>query len=249
MRNLSTDQPVRVPLSPSPHGIRIFAVADGLGGHLSGEMASQLVLSRLAETAFGTDEPVESVLTKFIEESHKELVELSRATPRHRGMGTTIAGIVVSSIGDVHIFHVGDSRIYRREDRYLQLLTKDDRPDDGTFGDPESVSNAKSMLLQCVGGVGDLVGIKPHVERINLGEKPEVFLLCSDGLSDMIAQDDIEEALADNHEKTVSSLFDRVCRAGAKDNVSIIIVEVLRDVSPADDQAAPGGHETSGVQS
>jgi serine/threonine protein phosphatase PrpC len=68
--------------------------------------------------------------------------------------------------------------------------------------------------------------IAPHVSRLDILETPETFLLCSDGLSDMITQDEMEASISGSHEATIRELFNRVRNAGAKDNVSIIVVEV-----------------------
>lgn len=248
MRNRPMVEPIRFSYSLDLSTVRVFAVADGLGGHSSGEVASQFVLSRIGAAFGGPHAPSETVLTKFIQAVHKDLFDLSCASPAYSGMGATIAGLVVGSTGAVYVFHVGDSRLYRREDRYLQQLTKDDRPEPSEYGESYSESQTKIALLQCLGGLTQFSEIAPHVTRFDIGEKPELFLLCSDGLSDMLTQDEIEGSISDSHEETVKMLFDKVCKAGAKDNVSILIVEIRPDISSQEPMAAKSSNETSGAQ-
>jgi protein phosphatase len=141
-------------------------------------------------------------------------------------MGATVAGLVAENTGAVYFFHVGDSRIYRREDRFLQLLTVDDRLDVGGYGESDPDAKPTSSLLQCLGGLAEFSAIEPHVVSFAMSDAPEVFLLCTDGLSDMISQDAMEESILLPHEAAVMALFDRVVAAGARDNVSIIVVEI-----------------------
>lgn len=227
-------EPLRMSFECSSSNPSVFALADGLGGHSSGETASQFVLTRICTAFTESTEISDDFLVKTLQDAHKGLFELSSASTTYRGMGATVAGLALDRTGTVWLFHVGDSRIYRREDRFLQLLTKDDRPEPSGYGESDSESNAKATLLQCLGGLTSFSEIVPHVGRFEMGNKPEVFLLCSDGLSDMLTLDEIEESMAESHEESVRQLFDRVRSAGAKDNVSILIVEITPDhVLPA----------------
>ena len=143
-------------------------------------------------------------------------------------MGATVAGLVVNPEGPIHLFHVGDSRIYRREGRFLQLLTRDDRFEASEYGVSDDDGHTTSSLLQCLGGLTEFAEITPHIALFEIADVPETFLLCSDGLSDMISQDEMEESMSESHEVTIRKLFDRVKSTGAKDNVSIMIVEVSK---------------------
>lgn len=232
MRNRPMVEPLRMSFECSSSTPCVFALADGLGGHSSGEVASQFVLSRICAAFTESTELSEDFLVQTLQDAHKGLFELSSASASYRGMGATVAGLALDRTGTVRLFHVGDSRIYRREDRFLQLLTKDDRPEPSEYGESDSESNAKATLLQCIGGLTRFTEIVPHVGKFELADKPEVFLLCSDGLSDMLSLDEIEESMTESHEKSVKRLFERVRAAGAKDNVSILIVEITPAAVP-----------------
>ncbi len=231
VRNRPMVEPLRMSFECSSSAPCVFSLADGLGGHASGEVAGQFVLARMCAAFTESTELSDDFLVKTLQDAHKALFELSSVSTTYRGMGATVAGLALDRTGTVRLFHVGDSRIYRREDRFLQLLTKDDRPEPSGYGESDSESNAKATLLQCLGGLTSFSEIIPHVGRFEMGDKPEVFLLCSDGLSDMLTLDEIEESMAESHEESVRRLFERVCAAGAKDNVSILIVEITPDTA------------------
>jgi serine/threonine protein phosphatase PrpC len=239
VRNQPMGEPVPFSSGSDPSGIRVFALADGLGGHSSGDVASQFVLSRICAAIAESAEVSQLSLTQMLQGVHRALFEISGTVSSYRGMGATVAGLVICPGGTVYLFHVGDSRIYRREDRFFQLLTKDDRLESAGYGENAQDSHAQSSLLQCLGGVTEFSQIAPHVSRLDILESPETFLLCSDGVSDMISQDEMEESMSDSHETTVRTLFDRVRNAGARDNVSIILVEVSPSSRPQEIPVVP----------
>jgi protein phosphatase len=207
-------------------GIRVFAVADGLGGHSSGEVASQFALARLSSSIAEAKEVSDQSLRESLRETHKALYIVSKADLVYREMGSTVAGLVVDEAGRVHLFHVGDSRIYRRQERFLEKATVDDRLESGGYGDGHLESGTGSSLLQCLGGAAEYSEIEPHIARFEMADVQETFLLCSDGLWAMLTQDEIEQSMSDSLEQTVADLLERVNAAGAKDNVSIILVRL-----------------------
>jgi serine/threonine protein phosphatase PrpC len=211
-------------------------LADGLGGHSSGEVASQFALSKLCSSIADMPEVSEVAIADALRDAHKALFNVSTADLSYQGMGATVAGVVVDVTGAVHLFHVGDSRIYRREDRFLQLLTADDRLKAGGYGETDPDFRPTSSLLQCLGGLVEFSEIEPHVVRFEMSKLAETFLLCSDGLSDIVSLDEMEESFSQSHDVTIRALFDLARAAGAKDNVSIMIVEVTPDPRP---QAVP----------
>jgi protein phosphatase len=219
-------EPVKVSSTTNASENRVFAVADGLGGHSSGEVASQFVISKLCSAVADLQMVSNESIAEVLKDLHRSLFNISTAEPEYRGMGATVAGFVVDPAGAIHLFHVGDSRVYRREDRFLQLLTEDDRFESSEYGEVESEVRPTSSLLQCLGGLSEYSEIVPHVARFEMSDTLEMFLLCTDGLSDMISQDEMEEAMSGCSEATIKTLFERVKATGAKDNVSIMIVEL-----------------------
>ena len=232
MRNRTMDDPVKFSFTSDSLELRLFAVADGLGGHASGEVASQFALAKLCSSITALSALSKESLAEVIKDLHRSLFNMSAADTAYRGMGATLAGLVLDPAGTIHLFHVGDSRIYRREGRFLQLLTKDDRFETSEYGESDQDGRPTSSLLQCLGGLIEFTEIAPHVARFEMADVPETFLLCSDGLSDMISQDDIEESMSESPVATIRTLFDRVKGAGAKDNVSIMIVDVSKSSRP-----------------
>ncbi len=227
IRNQPMEEPVALITGPHPSGVHVFALADGLGGHSSGDIASQFVLTWIYAAIAESSEISQSSLTKILQDAHRALFEISSTVSSYRGMGSTVAGLVICPGGSVYLFHVGDSRIYRREDRFLQLLTKDDRLESAGYGENEQGNNTQTALLQCLGGLTKFSEITPHIFRMDVLDKPETFLLCSDGVSDMISQDEMEASMSDYPEGTIRTLFERVRDAGARDNVSIMLVSVV----------------------
>lgn len=232
MRNWPMNEPTGFSFSTASPRLRIFAVADGLGGHSSGEVASQFALARLCSAVADLATVSEDSLADILQDTHKALFDVSRADPSYRGMGATVAGLVFDPAGAVYLFNVGDSRIYRRQERYLELTTIDDRLESGGYGEADPDSRSNSSLLQCLGGLSEFTKITPHVTRFEMSDIPETFLLCTDGVSDMLSQDELEEAFSESLEQTVRTLFERVRNAGAKDNVSILIVGISPEPKP-----------------
>jgi PPM family protein phosphatase len=247
IRNRQMLGPERFSFASGTPRTMVFALADGLGGHSAGEVASQFALSKLCSAIADMPEISEAAIANALSDVHKALFNFSIADLAYRGMGATVAGVVVDVTGVVHLFHVGDSRIYRKEDRFLQLLTADDRLEIGGYGETEPDIRPTYSLLQCLGGLVEFSEIEPHVVRFEMSDLSETFLLCSDGLSDMVSLDEMEASISQSHEATIGALFDRAIAAGAKDNVSIMIVEVAPDPQPkAVPSASPaetGEHE------
>jgi len=189
----------------------VFAVADGMGGHAGGEIASRYATKRLAETPI---DAAAAALRGRLEAINKELYQTMKAVPSLLGMGTTVAGLLLSAARAL-CFNVGDSRIYRFRRSRLEQLSIDDVPPGPRSG----------LITQTLGGAPILVPIAPHIgeEAIVL---PSRWLLCSDGLTDMLDDADIERVLATNDEPAVRALFAAAMDAGGADNISIVLVSI-----------------------
>jgi PPM family protein phosphatase len=212
----------------------LVAVADGLGGHNRGDVASTFALARLAALSDAMSEIDESSLRSALTAVHAELTDLAGTSLQFRGMGTTIAGLAVLR-GQALLFNAGDSRIYRREGDFLQLLSVDDRlASERDFGDG-AAEPATNILLQCLGGAQSSGVLSPHVSTVPLGDN-ETFLLCTDGLSDVLTLDEIEGVLMGNDDDPLAILLRKALDAGAPDNLTVVIVHIL--ASPVG-----GGHE------
>ena len=202
---------------------RLCVVADGLGGHSAGEVASTLVVRELAAAAseFKGPESVKAALHAI----NKRLYDIMQASPQLIGMGSTIAGLVTIDL-DICLFNVGDSRVYLAVGDYLRLLSKDDSAD-AKNSDPSQRTGINSHgITQSLGGLSSFSPIDPHL--IIRPAKPEDrYLLCSDGLTDMLDLDAIEASLTKDARSSVERLVQEALTAGGVDNISVIIVEII----------------------
>jgi len=189
----------------------LVAVADGMGGHAAGEVAIRYAIKRLAAESFaGGEEDIAATLAAINAELYQAMAEeLS-----WRGMGTTEVGLLLTPDRAIW-FNLGDSRLYRHRGGRLEQLSTDDVP-------PGARSGA---LTQSLGGGPAFTAIAPHIAGEDL-PVPSRWLLCSDGLSDMLGDDAIERALAVDDEEAVRQLFLQAMEAGGDDNISIILVSV-----------------------
>jgi serine/threonine protein phosphatase PrpC len=196
-------------------------IADGMGGHPAGDLASRMVIeylsARLPEAISADDR-----LVHVLRGANQALFDAMKRDPTVFGMGTTIAGVAASH-DEIVIFNVGDSRVYRIDDQRLTQLSFDDATAvAGTFS---SLDLPVRMLSQCLGGFPDVEDIAPHVVR-----HPTVpggtYLICSDGLHDMLSDAAIEACLARDLEHAVLTLFERAMDEGGNDNISIILARV-----------------------
>jgi len=208
------------PEMDAPHVVRqplplLCAVADGIGGHRAGEVASRYAAFRLAQAGAHllTAQRMRETLARVNAELYAEMTKDERLA----GMGTTVAGLVLAR--PLVRFNVGDSRLYCTGEDGLSQLSIDDVPPGPRIG----------LITQSLGGGDPHRPLRPHVHEEAL-TVPSRFLLCSDGLTDMIEDEEIEDCLALPDSEAVLALFDRAMHAGGTDNVSIVTVRVEEGV-------------------
>jgi len=214
----------------------IFVVADGMGGAQAGEVAS-----KTAAEAFDRDIPTgspEQVLRETIEAANREINERAKADPSLAGMGTTItAAIVNAQSEEVAIGHVGDSRAYRLRGGKLERLTRDhslveEMRRKGQLTDAQAEDHPQRSIITRA------LGPEPEVE-VDLQTVPatpgDVFLLCSDGLTTMIGEEQIARRLAGATSMTaaVRALVDEANRAGGRDNITALAFQLEDAAAPA----------------
>jgi serine/threonine protein phosphatase PrpC len=201
----------------------VCLVADGIGGHTHGETASRMAVARMLTKApeMVTQEDVFRVLV----ETNVSFYDLMAANSDLRGMGTTVAGVVVLP-EQVIGFNVGDSRIYRVRNEYLQILSEDDIFNFSFFSTSERTGLTSHSITQSIGGTIEIFDVKPHMWSRMLNNS-ERFLICSDGLTDMLDQDDMEACIVGDSEVAVSTLHSQALARGGHDNISIILVDVV----------------------
>jgi len=217
-------------------GPRLLAVADGLGGHAAGEVASAAAIEALR--SLDTDVPAGellNVLERAVRQANATLHDMVEADPSLLGMGTTLTGIMWSG-SQLGLVHIGDSRAYLLRDGELFQITHDHTVvqsllDDGRITEEEATSHPqRSMLLKALGG-----GSAEPDLQLRDARPGDRYLLCSDGLYQVVAADAIARVLSEVAEpdEGVAALIELANQAGGPDNITCIIADVLPLNDPA----------------
>lgn len=200
----------------------LLAVADGMGGHNAGDFASEYVMNSFTKILNSIPHNLsEDDLINFIElsvtEIHKKLNKQGNENNERSGMGSTFNGILFY-MDQIYNINIGDSRFYRFRDGILKQMSKDHSLAEVTGLD----RNESHVLLNSIGG-GETVFVE-MINVTNLILENDILLLCSDGLSDMISNDEIEKVLLKN--ATTASLLEEAKLHGGHDNISLILCMV-----------------------
>ena len=210
-------------------GARLLALADGMGGHAAGEVASQLVIAALAH--LDDDEPGGDLLGKLersVYEGNSAIADQVEINPELDGMGTTLTAILFA--GDrLGLVHIGDSRGYLLRDGELAQITKDDTfvqtlVDEGRITAEEAHSHPqRSLIMKAL--TGHEVEPTLIMREAREGDR---YLLCSDGLSDPVSQETILEALKiPEVAASADRLIELALRGGGPDNVTVVVADVV----------------------
>lgn len=215
----SNPQTLLFPLGPPC----VVAVADGLGGHPGGEVASALVARRLAAHGDGLDG--EEAVREELQECNRAVYAAAAGDPELAAMGTTIAGLVLLPERAV-VFNVGDSRVYRIDGDGLSRVSVDDSPP------LPPGRRTTSMVTQTLGGSLGLTFVEPHV-RVSPLAPGDRYLVCSDGLTDPVPEAELADLLARSYEgaersdgKAAFELWKAAIEAGGPDNITLALVRV-----------------------
>ncbi len=222
----------------------LFVVADGMGGHAAGEVASRLATDTLQELLQGTDDPDETRLERTVQDEGDVLRERLRYAmnqasarirreaqlrPAYAGMGTTVCVLLIES-DQAHVAHVGDSRIYLYRDGNLSRLTRDhtvvQQEIDAGRLTPELARQVahRNYLTQSVGYHGP---VEPDTATRAL-QTGDLFVLCSDGMTDPLEDRRIAEICATAYPSDLAeTLVREALAAGGEDNITVITVRVL----------------------
>jgi protein phosphatase len=226
--------------------IDLYIVADGMGGHNAGEIASSLAalsLENCLMASRGGPLPEELTadprtlhaearnLVAAVRKANADVFEISKSHPEHAGMGTTVVAVLVSrESGQFHVAHVGDSRCYRLREGKLQQLTQDHsligeamayKPD---ITEAELALFPKNVISRALGR-GESVEIDVKTEEIRAGD---IYVLCSDGLCGMINDAAILKHF-DGHpepDPVCKALIEAANAAGGQDNVTVVVIRV-----------------------
>ena len=229
----------------------LAVLADGMGGMNAGEVASSMSVHLLmeelgaycegnssieAEIDQGSKEPVEVQVVKHaIEKANNAVFHVSQTQAQCHGMGTTI---VVSLFynNKVAIGHIGDSRAYRFRGQKLEKLTKDhsfvqELIDKGLCTEEEARTSKKKNVVTRAVGIAPNVEAEVHEHDVEVGD---IYLMCSDGLSDLVSDYNIEASLRElqgNLNEAAAHLIEVANASGGKDNISVILTRVKKPYS------------------
>ncbi len=209
----------------------VFVVADGMGGHNGGEIASRIAVDRLA--AIG---PVNSIndLVRGVQEANADILERAREQPEFRGMGTTVvmlADIERAGSRRLGVANVGDSRLYRLTDSGLHQHTEDHSlvealVRDGRLTRAEAAVHPQRNIVTRALGIDDKVLVDAWELIPVVGDR---YVLCSDGLFGEIDDDEIHEVLqaTSSPQDAADELVRRAREAGGRDNITVVVVDVI----------------------
>jgi len=208
-------------------GETLLVVADGLGGHRGGEVASRMAIDLLGPLVGAGEEPPALRLTRAIEEANRQIHEAARVDYTLEGMGTTVVCLLIARDGPCHVAHVGDSRLYRLRAECFEPMTEDHslvatlvregviRPEEART-DPR-----KNQILRALG-----VRKEVEIDVAAVDPRPgDVYLLCTDGLHGLLEDFEIRNLALEHPEPeiAVERLIYAANRAGGTDNVTCML--------------------------
>jgi len=223
----------------------LFAVADGMGGHQAGEVASATALEAL-RAAVTSGEGIRDAVTS----ANDAVYEKSTTDDRLRGMGTTLTAGTLAAGDTLLLGHVGDSRAYVLRDHQLERLTTDhslveELIQAGELTEAQAEHDPRRSMITRALGIEPSVDVDLYPVQVHDGDR---LLLCSDGLTGMVGEDEIEAVLTEEHDPTQAArrLIDEANSAGGIDNITVLIVDLVdaeRQTAAVpivtDDQPAP----------
>jgi protein phosphatase len=223
----------------------LFVVADGMGGHAAGEVASRVAVDSINEFVtltggddeitwpFGLDDSISydgNRLKTAIRYANRKVLEAMKEQAEYEGMATTVAAVLVEAGTTANLAHVGDSRIYLHRDGEFKQLTADhswvnEQIQSGVISADQARSHPlRNVVTRALGGKPDL-----QVDLQSLEMQPgDVLLLCSDGLTTMIPDEDIDKTVGnggDDLDKLAQELVDEANERGGEDNITVLLIQ------------------------
>jgi protein phosphatase len=223
---------------------RLYVVADGMGGHAAGEVASRVAVDAIAEFVeltggnqeitwpFGLDDTISyegNRLKTAVRHANTRVIEATRESAEYEGMATTVAAVLVD--GDIaNLAHVGDSRIYLWNGESIEQLTRDhswvnEQIENGAISPEQARSHPlRNVVTRALGGRADLV-VDIQSRRMAPGD---MLLLCSDGLTTMVPDDGIARILRESEgdvARATTALISEANERGGEDNITVVLLK------------------------
>jgi len=208
----------------------LWAVADGMGGHDAGDVASAMVAEALQRLpiVYGLEQLVDAAIEE-LRQVNRRLIELARSGGHERTIGTTVVALAIAD-GHFHCFWAGDSRAYRVRDGAIRRISRDhslvqDLVDAGMLAANEAEGHVNANVITRAVGVAEVLDVDSSTGDALSGD---LFLLASDGLTRVVDDQEILAQLAtQSPDDAADSLVEMVLARGAPDNVSLIITRVV----------------------
>ncbi|MGA1826160.1 MAG: Stp1/IreP family PP2C-type Ser/Thr phosphatase [bacterium] len=211
----------------------LYAIADGMGGHAAGEVASELTVKAIKSffKRIDTDTISSDIIIDLINKINEYVFYKASTNPQLSGMGNTLSLLLILNNNKIVIGHVGDSRIYRLREKKFEQLTIDHTEVQAMIDAGQLSKEAarhhplRNLIRQAIGASKGLDNIFTLEEEALINDK---YLLCSDGLTDMLEDEKIEEILdcSATPDEAVNALIHAALEAGGRDNVTAIVVRI-----------------------
>lgn len=210
----------------------VYILADGMGGYNAGEVASRMAVESAKDYIHkhfaknkDSKEKLEALLKDAIEYANSVVYKKAQSKEDLRGMGTTLDVCLIYN-SRIYIGHVGDSRVYRIRKEFMRRLTKDHSyvqtlVDDGTITKEEAYSHPKKNML--TKALGCVETVEPDVYTKTF-IKDDIILMCSDGLTNMIREENIYEIIKQDKENAIENLVKQANDNGGLDNITVVII-------------------------
>jgi protein phosphatase len=213
------------------HGAHFCVVADGMGGHQAGEVASRLAVETL-RSSFRNVPPVEAALTDAIERANRVILSEAQTDPGKQGMGTTVLCALLEA-GQAHLANVGDSPAFLVRGQQAHRLTRDhswvaEQVEQGLLSEQEALQHPyRSVLTRCL-GLGEPAGVETY-QPLRL-ESGDTLVLCSDGLTEHVRSGELPVLVAERSAQAAAEELVRLAnQRGGSDNVTVIVARWIRE--------------------
>ena len=249
VRSVNQDDYVVLTGDDAPLGEALIAVADGMGGHAAGEVASQMSLRLLVESLKGARVPDERALRDAFSRANAGVFREASEKPEYRGMGTTlVAGLLTG--GELIIGNVGDSRMYLHRNGDLSRVTRDhswvgEMVAAGALTEEQAAKHPRRNVLTRALGVSS--SVDADLGRISL-QRGDRVMLCSDGLHGMVDDKTIKEIIGGKSldpKKAARELIDLANKAGGTDNITVALARIDADLEVSETKDAPSARRSA----
>ena len=212
--------------------IKLFILADGMGGYNAGEVASKMATECVKEYIYkhfeknkNSKESIQNLLKNAIEYANDTIYKKAQSKKDLNGMGTTLDVCLIYN-GNMYVGHIGDSSVYRIRKNFMRKITKDHSYvqtliEDGTITKEEAFNHPKKNML--TKALGCTSKAEPDV-YVKTFIKDDIILMTSDGLTNMIRENEIYDIIKQDKEKAAETLIQKANEYGGYDNITVVII-------------------------